>query len=524
MYRTFVKNYVSHSEQIKLNKDAPNGKRWCNFLCQEYIDNDKFYQNPARVSGLCMKCESYYKIVKRYVKQGKLTIEDFKENPSIAEEIRNPTRINDNIVVECTRCKAEKPKKCFDINRKVCRECRLKEKKERTKKDIEENIANVEKLKDNTPSLEIYITSLPIDKILVLLRHYNIGRYDTDKKTDHIAKIIRHFNQLQHPLKCLGNCGFTLSTQFSYCEQCKQNPTQRTHEANLKFKENLPTFITNLEKITEDDQFNYNIYCIKELANYLGIKVSNSNGYTKKFYIDQINEKLEERNKKNEKALIKAPEPLELNGIMVLAREDGFINATALCKAGGKRFGNWNQLESTKELIQVLESETGITKQTLIDVNKGNSCKFAQGSWIHPKLTIHLAQWISSKFAIQVSYWIDEWKNLSCENEQRYIKSLENIEPDEDQSHLEKDIQLKLQNTLGGEIEVPTKFGYIDLLTDTELIEIKEGKNWKHGIGQLFAYSKFYPNHNMRLHLFNTEEDQEITDWCNQMNIFVSYE
>lgn len=44
----------------------------------------------------------------------------------------------------------------------------------------------------------------------------------------------------------------------------------------------------------------------------------------------------------------------------------------------------------------------------LIDVKKGNSHKFAQGSWIHPDLTTNLAQWISPKFGVQVSRWVRE--------------------------------------------------------------------------------------------------------------------
>ena len=47
-----------------------------------------------------------------------------------------------------------------------------------------------------------------------------------------------------------------------------------------------------------------------------------------------------------------------LNGVNVLAREDGFINATAMCKAGGKRFNDWKRLDSTQELINEI-AETG---------------------------------------------------------------------------------------------------------------------------------------------------------------------
>lgn len=41
-----------------------------------------------------------------------------------------------------------------------------------------------------------------------------------------------------------------------------------------------------------------------------------------------------------------------LNGVLIEARQcDNYINATQMCKAGGKRFNNWYQLDSTKDLI-----------------------------------------------------------------------------------------------------------------------------------------------------------------------------
>ena len=94
--------------------------------------------------------------------------------------------------------------------------------------------------------------------------------------------------------------------------------------------------------------------------------------------------------------------------ITIPMREDGYINATLLCKAGGKKFNDWNRLKNTNELITVLESETGNPVSQLIDVNKGNSSKYEQGSWIHPDLAIQLAQWISPSFALQVSRWTRE--------------------------------------------------------------------------------------------------------------------
>jgi hypothetical protein len=96
------------------------------------------------------------------------------------------------------------------------------------------------------------------------------------------------------------------------------------------------------------------------------------------------------------------------SSITIPMREDGYINATMLCKAGGKKFNDWNRLKNTNELITSLESETGNPVSQLINVNKGNSYKYEQGSWIHPDLAIQLAQWVNPHFAIQVSRWTRE--------------------------------------------------------------------------------------------------------------------
>jgi len=108
----------------------------------------------------------------------------------------------------------------------------------------------------------------------------------------------------------------------------------------------------------------------------------------------------------NEKRLV-------LKDIVIESRaSDNFVNATQLCKAGGKEFKHWISLESTKELITHLEqdfrSNTGcpvLNPLTLVDKKVGGN---HSGTWIHPDLAVPLAQWISPAFAIQVSRWIRE--------------------------------------------------------------------------------------------------------------------
>ncbi|NJL42235.1 MAG: hypothetical protein HC856_00180 [Pseudanabaena sp. RU_4_16] len=90
---------------------------------------------------------------------------------------------------------------------------------------------------------------------------------------------------------------------------------------------------------------------------------------------------------------------------------------------------------------------------------------------------------------------------------------------------LEKAIRDRLHQELGGQVEAPTKFGPVDLLTATELIEVKEFPDWKTGLGQLLAKSSCYPSHTKRLHLFGRAVNlKNIQACCAEFDISVTVE
>lgn len=213
----------------------------------------------------------------------------------------------------------------------------------------------------------------------------------------------------------------------------------------------------------------------------------------------------------------------------LIRHEDGYINATMLCKSGGKKFNHYHHLKQTQELLISCERYTNIDKDKLIKVKHGGISKSIdslnpklQGTWVHPLIATNLASWISSDFAIKVSIWIEEWKQNN-HNKNIYYNELNNIKPDYNLQK-EKEIKLRLQKELNGEIEVETESGFIDLLTDTEIIEIKVGKQWKHAVGQILIYSFEYPIHKKRIHLFDIEFDKNINEKCKIYDIEVSYE
>ena len=114
--------------------------------------------------------------------------------------------------------------------------------------------------------------------------------------------------------------------------------------------------------------------------------------------------------------------------------EDGYINVTNLCKAGGKQFKDWKRIQKTKAFLQVLSSTVDISTVELIKLNTGGNGQ--RHTWVHPQVAINIAQWISPKFDVNVSGWVYEimmtgtvditntksYKELRKENKTKDIK------------------------------------------------------------------------------------------------------
>ncbi|MBC7507046.1 MAG: KilA-N domain-containing protein [Sandarakinorhabdus sp.] len=101
--------------------------------------------------------------------------------------------------------------------------------------------------------------------------------------------------------------------------------------------------------------------------------------------------------------------PHSYQGSLIQQRTaDGYINATAMCKAAGRLFADYARLAQTKAFLAELSSVMGIPITELIQ-SVGGGTPELQGTWVHPQVSIHLAQWASPKFAVQVSQWVVEW-------------------------------------------------------------------------------------------------------------------
>jgi hypothetical protein len=88
--------------------------------------------------------------------------------------------------------------------------------------------------------------------------------------------------------------------------------------------------------------------------------------------------------------------------------KDGYINATAMCKAAGKLWADYRRLKATGEYLDALSSDMGIPITELIQSVSGGVPEL-QGTWIHPQVATHLAQWLSPSFAVMVNKWVYQW-------------------------------------------------------------------------------------------------------------------
>ena len=80
---------------------------------------------------------------------------------------------------------------------------------------------------------------------------------------------------------------------------------------------------------------------------------------------------------------------------------DGYVNATAMCKANKKRWSDYRESDRCQLYLDALSQTTEIPVFDLIQSRQGHG----GGTWVHPQVAVDLARWISAPFAV----WMDGW-------------------------------------------------------------------------------------------------------------------
>lgn len=101
--------------------------------------------------------------------------------------------------------------------------------------------------------------------------------------------------------------------------------------------------------------------------------------------------------------------PHSYQGSLIQQRSgDGYINATAMCKAAGKEWSGYRRLDTTNAFLAALEGSLQISRDLIVQ-SITTGANEHRGTWIHPQVAIHLAQWLSPEFAVKVSEWVYDW-------------------------------------------------------------------------------------------------------------------
>lgn len=89
----------------------------------------------------------------------------------------------------------------------------------------------------------------------------------------------------------------------------------------------------------------------------------------------------------------------------------------------------------------------------------------------------------------------------------------------------ERNVQIALHAKIGGLREVQCKHGFIDILTNDVVIEVKTARDWKHAVGQVTIYGQFFTTHSKAIALYDSEgiNREEVELSCQQENISVMW-
>ena len=97
---------------------------------------------------------------------------------------------------------------------------------------------------------------------------------------------------------------------------------------------------------------------------------------------------------------------------------DAYIDARALCEAAGKSFDEytrWNGkfLEALSAQMRMpVRPKPGIPGFGLIQSVRGGNNPYLRGTWIHPRVAVHVGQWLSVEFQVWVTGIIDDWREM----------------------------------------------------------------------------------------------------------------
>lgn len=132
---------------------------------------------------------------------------------------------------------------------------------------------------------------------------------------------------------------------------------------------------------------------------------------------------------------------------------------------------------------------------------------------------------------------VEKTKTVNRTKKQQEIFDIDDIDAEDEiddeiddhpkEKRLETVLCEGLSQEMNGVTEVKTPIGYIDIMTDTQIIEVKRVRKWKWALGQILVYGLYHPDHEKRIHLFGRCKEsklQIIKDHCAKFDVVVTWQ
>lgn len=178
------------ADYVKVNDNAPQGMRYCNYFCQTYRTVKEFTLNNSFPLTMCNNCLRMKEIAKVKLSKNEITLEDIQKNPEVIMLPKHHKM--------CKTCLQVLDDNLFEPKKLSCRKCRNKLRSKFHDKfddviedqiQILQNLASVEEIHKK---LQLY-TKRELQK---LCQYLELGRKYNENKQDIFIKIANHYTNL----------------------------------------------------------------------------------------------------------------------------------------------------------------------------------------------------------------------------------------------------------------------------------------------------------------------------------------
>jgi len=177
-------------DYIIKNKNAPEGHRYCNAFCQTYKPTSDFVLRSSSHLTICNRCDLMADVAQIKILNGVLTEDEIRRDPSLL-------MLNDRERI-CRKCIKIKDINDFPEKKRQCKTCRNANRSKHGEKFdqiIQDEIAILKNLSDDTRSLKLdtYVKT----ELHKIAQYLELGRKYNDNKQSMINKIKKYYSEIQ---------------------------------------------------------------------------------------------------------------------------------------------------------------------------------------------------------------------------------------------------------------------------------------------------------------------------------------